>query len=138
MNSDTKLGPLANQRTLEGVEKQIEAGIKNGAKLLYGGTRVTEGEFKNGYYFTPAVLEGDEENILAREEVFGPVFYLLKFKDEKEALKIANNTDYGLSGMVMSKDEERAYKFAAEIDAGAVFVNALSTSDSRLPSGGVK
>jgi len=86
----------------------------------------------------PAVLEGDDSNVLAQEETFGPIFYLMKFKTDAEALKIANNSDYGLSAMVFSKDEERAYKFGVKIETGAMFVNALSTSDPKLPSGGVK
>jgi len=103
---------------------------------LYGGGKPENVEGDN--YFVPAVCEVDQKNILFQEEIFGPVFPLIKFKNEEEALKIANDSSYGLAGSIISKDTERARKFAKELEVGAVFINSPVASDSRFPSGGVK
>lgn len=138
MDKDTKIGPLANKKGLERVQKQLEQGLKEGAKLLQGGKRLESEGFKDGNYFEPAVVEGTPDNILAKEEVFGPIFYLMKFKEREEALEIANSSDYGLSGVVFGSDGEKTYDFADKTKVGAIFINSVSQSDSKLPSGGVK
>jgi NAD-dependent aldehyde dehydrogenases len=138
MKKDTKLGPLAAKRVLEGVQHQLKEGLKAGGKLLYGGEKPDLEELKNGYYFIPAIVEVDEKNPLVQEETFGPIFALLKYRTEEEALRLANNTQYGLGSIVISKDEERALQFGRNIEAGALFINNLTKSDSKMPSGGVK
>jgi len=117
----------------------VEDGVKQGGKLVYGGKKLEDDEHKNGHYFIPAIVEvPDENNILFQEEIFGPVLPLLKFKDEEEAIRIANNTQYGLAGVIISKDEERAQKIGLEIECGNLAINSAVASDSRLPSGGIK
>jgi succinate-semialdehyde dehydrogenase/glutarate-semialdehyde dehydrogenase len=97
-----------------------------------------EEELKDGYYYVPAIVEVTEDNSLVKEETFAPVFALLKFKTEEEAVRIANDTQYGLGSIIISKDEERAQKLGRDIEAGALFINDLTKSDHKLPSGGVK
>jgi len=139
MKKETDLGPLATKRVLDEVLSQVNEGVKQGGNLIYGGKRPEGDEYKNGHYFIPAVVEvSDDSNILFQEEVFGPVFALIKFKIEEEAIKIANNTQYGLAGVIVSKDEERAQNIALEIECGNLAINSAVASDSRLPSGGIK
>jgi len=93
---------------------------------------------KNGYYYLPTVCEVKEDNILFHEETFGPVIPLLKVKNVEDAVRIANNTQYGLGGIIIGKDLEKAQKIGKDINVGALFFNAPLSSDSRLPSGGIK
>lgn len=86
----------------------------------------------------PTIIETDRTNIMAKEETFGPVFTLLKAKNEKDMLDIANDTDFGLGAVVVSRDEHHAEEFGKKIDCGMIFINEPVKSDSRLPSGGVK
>lgn len=138
LKKESKLGPLATKRALETVIEQIELAVKQGAKLVYGGTRPTDEALKDGNYLIPAIFETTEDTILFQEEIFGPVFSVISFETEEEAIRIANNTQYGLSGVVVGKDIERAQKIGKEIEVGFIAINGAVQSDSRLPSGGMK
>jgi len=139
MNKETNIGPLTKRKVLEDIKQQVEKAIKQGAKVLLGGNEPLQNEeTRNGYYYLPTICEVEEGNILMKEETFGPVFALIKVKNEEDAQRIANDTEYGLGGIIISKDIEKAEKFGKGIDVGALFYNAAVSSDSRLPSGGVK
>lgn len=137
LDKDTKLGPLANKKGLDGVLEQLSASVKEGGKIAYGGKKL-EGELKDGYYISPAIVEVGEDNILFKEEVFGPVFSVIAFENVEDAIRIANNTQYGLAGVIVGKDVERAQAIGKEIECGCLAINAPVASDSRMPSGGVK
>ena len=130
----TDVGPLATEQVLKDTESQIERSLAQGARILAGGTR---GE--GGYFFQPAVLINVTESMpVCAEEMFGPVMPIIAFENEEEAVRIANNTPYGLGASIFTSDLERAKRLASRIEAGAVFVNGQVKSDPRMPFGGVK
>ena len=133
MDDKNKVGPLATEEHRENVHRQVKNLIKEGAKLLCGGEKISG----NGFYYEPTILIVDS-NINFREEIFGPVFLIFKVNDEYEAVKIANNSDFGLGASIWTKDIKKGIELSKEIEAGLVFVNKLVRSDIRLPFGGVK
>ena len=136
MDKNNKIGPLARLDLRESLHKQVEASIAKGSKLLCGGY-VPEGE---GAYYPPSVLTNVKKGMPAYdEELFGPVASIIEAKDEKDAIRIANDNIYGLGAGIFSKNRAKAEKIAAnELQAGNCFVNAFVHSDPRLPFGGVK
>jgi len=138
LDEKTTLGPLAKKSGLDKIMDQCERARSSGSKLLYGGEKPREPHLYQSAFFTPSVFEVNEESPLFNEETFGPIFALIKFKDEKEALKIANNTKYGLGSAIFSKDEARAQELAREIEAGAVYINHFMDWDVGMPEGGFK
>ena len=135
LSNKTQLGPLARLDLVENLKKQIERGVSNGAIICY--QKNVDG-YKDASFFGPMIVEVKKENVLCKEETFGPLFPLIKVKNEEEALKVANDTIYGLGAVVVSRDTKNAEKVAGKINAGMVFVNEIVKSDSRLPSGGIK
>lgn len=122
-DENTQLGPLAGPAQFEKVQKMIAQGIAEGATLITGGLGRPEG-FVRGYYVRPTVFADVRNDMLiAREEVFGPVLVMIPYKDEADAIRIANDTPYGLSAFVTSGDAERARRVAKQIQAGNVHVN---------------
>lgn len=138
LEEDTQLGPLAKKDGLEAAMEQVKKAIEKGAKLLCGGEQPRDEKLQKGSFYMPTVLEVEKGNPILDEETFGPVFALMKFKDEQEAIRIANDTDYGLAGAIFSKDEERAEKLARQVEVGCLFINHLVASGSAAPTGGVK
>jgi succinate-semialdehyde dehydrogenase/glutarate-semialdehyde dehydrogenase len=136
MAEGTQVGPMARRDLRDDLHKQVESSIRKGAKLLCGG-EIPKGE---GAFYPPTVLTGVKKGMPAYdEELFGPVAAVITVEDEKEAIRVANDSEFGLGGAVIGKDIARAAKIAAEeIDAGCVFVNDAVRSDPRLPFGGVK
>ncbi|MDE1991384.1 MAG: aldehyde dehydrogenase family protein, partial [Rhizobiaceae bacterium] len=135
MKPETKLGPLARKDIRDNVHRQVTDAVKAGAKILVGGKPI-EGP---GNFYEATVLSGlPHDAEIAREEFFGPVAMLFTFKDEDEAIALANDTEYGLGATVWSSDPERAERVASKIEAGAVFINDFLRSDPRAPFGGVK
>ncbi|CAN5374001.1 NAD-dependent succinate-semialdehyde dehydrogenase [soil metagenome] len=133
---DTKLGPLARQDLRDTLHHQVTESVNLGAQVILGGTLPEN----PGFYYPPTVLTNVKKGMPAYdEELFGPVITFIDAKDEAEAIQIANDTKYGLSAAIFTKDQQRGEKIAAdEIHAGTVFVNDLVRSDPRLPFGGVK
>lgn len=133
---DVDLGPQARQDLQLDLQRQVEETVKKGAELLVGGN-ITEG---NGYFYPPTVLGNVSEDMTAfYEETFGPVAALIKAKDDKDAVRLANKTIFGLGGAVFGKNIERAEKLARnEIETGTCVVNDFVRSDPRLPFGGNK
>jgi acyl-CoA reductase-like NAD-dependent aldehyde dehydrogenase len=135
MLADTKLGPQARADLRAATERQVAAAVAAGAKVITGGKPV-EGP---GYFYPPTVLTGlPHDAAVAREEFFGPVALIFPFKTEEEAIRLANDTEYGLAATVFSKDVARANRVAAQIECGAVFINDFVRSDPRAPFGGMK
>ncbi|MFC4314394.1 aldehyde dehydrogenase family protein [Steroidobacter flavus] len=133
----TRLGPLASRAQQAHVRKCIELGISEGARLLVGGPEQPKG-FDAGAYVLPTIFSGARNDMaLAREEIFGPVLAIVGYADEDEAIRMANDSDYGLSGGVWSASVPRAVSVARRLSTGQVVVNGASL-DLAAPFGGVK
>lgn len=138
MSETTKLGPLTSKAQLERVRGYIEKGLAEGAELVAGGAEPPEGVPAGGYYVKPTVFGRVRNNMtIAQEEIFGPVLSIIPYKDEEDAVRIANDTVYGLAGAVWSKDEARAQRVARRIRAGQVDVNG-GAFNMNAPFGGFK
>lgn len=136
MDEQTTIGPLARADLRDGVHEQVARSIERGAELLLGG-EIPEG---NGAYYPPTILTNVQKGMPAYdEEVFGPVAAIIAAKDEDDAIRIANDTPYGLGAAVFTRDLARGERIAVErLEAGNCFVNAFVKSDPRVPFGGVK
>ena len=135
MLMETDVGPLVNEDQVEQIEEQVKDAIKKGAQVLTGAKRPE----RKGFFYMPTVLTNIKNNMkVANEEVFGPVAPIIAFNDEKEAIEIANSSEYGLGASIWTKDENKALEIAKRIEAGDVFINAVVKSDPRMPFGGVK
>lgn len=131
----TEVGPLARHDLRDALHKQVLASIEGGAKLLLGG-EIPNGE---GAYYPPTVLTNVKPGMPAYEdELFGPVASIIAARDEDDAVRIANDTVFGLGAAVFTKDLSRGERIARRLEAGSTFVNALVASDPRLPFGGIK
>jgi succinate-semialdehyde dehydrogenase/glutarate-semialdehyde dehydrogenase len=130
------IGPQARVDLRDGLHEQVQRSIAAGAKLLIGG-EIPDGP---GAFYPATVLAGVKEGMAAwSEELFGPVATLIRVKDEKEAIEVANGTEFGLGGAVWTRDLARGERIAAdEIQSGAAFVNDMSKSDPRMPFGGIR
>lgn len=129
------LGPLAREDLLKNLSLQVEQGLTQGAKAIVGGQALT----RKGYFFAPSLLEvTSPDNILLKQEIFGPVAVILKVSSDEEAVRIANQTAYGLGASLWTKDLKKAERLAGEIEAGNVFINTMVKSDPRMPFGGIK
>lgn len=130
------IGPLARLDLRDGLHHQVQRSVDAGAKLLLGG-EVPDGP---GAFYPPTVLAGVRPGMAAwSEELFGPVATLIKVRDEREAIEVANATEFGLGGAVWTRDLARGERIAAdEIQSGAAFVNDMSKSDPRMPFGGIR
>src|SRR5712691_4136273 len=134
----TRLGPLTSQAQLERVRGFIRKGLPEGAELLAGGADAPEGVPPGGYYVKPTVFGRVKNDMtIAREEIFGPVLSIIAYQDEEDAVRIANDTVYGLAGAVWSKDDARAQRVARRIRAGQVDVNG-GAFNMNAPFGGFK
>jgi aldehyde dehydrogenase (NAD+) len=138
MADTTKLGPLSSQAQLERVRAYIRKGKEEGAELLAGGAEAPPGVPAGGYYVKPTVFGRVKNGMsIAQEEIFGPVLAIIAYRDEEDAVRIANDTVYGLAGAVWSKDEARAQRVARRLRAGQVDVNGGSFN-LNAPFGGFK
>jgi succinate-semialdehyde dehydrogenase/glutarate-semialdehyde dehydrogenase len=133
---ECNFGPLARADLRQTLHQQVTDSIDKGAKLLTGGV-IPDGE---GFYYPPTALSNVSKGMAAfDQELFGPVVVFIEVRDEREGVKVANDTPYGLGAAVFTKDLERGEQLAKEeLEAGAVFVNGLVSSDPRLPFGGIK
>jgi aldehyde dehydrogenase (NAD+) len=137
LSEATKLGPLTSAAQLERVRRYIKKGLDEGAELLAGGPETPEG-LPGGYFVKPTVFgKVKPGSTIEQEEIFGPVLSIITYKDEDEAVRIANDTPYGLAGAVWSKDDARAQKVARRIRAGQVDVNG-GAFNMNAPFGGFK
>jgi succinate-semialdehyde dehydrogenase/glutarate-semialdehyde dehydrogenase len=135
MDPATEVGPLANEAQVKTLTDQINRSVKAGARLLTGGRRLD----RAGCFFAPGVLTDITEDSPAyREEIFGPVALLFRAGDLDEAIRIANDSEFGLGASAWTRNERERDRFVSELEAGMVFINAMVASDPRLPFGGIK
>lgn len=134
------VGPVVNKDQLKSVHEYVEIGEKEGAKLLFGGRILTDGDLAKGCFHEPTIF-GDVKPTMriAQEEIFGPVTALIPVKSFEEAIEVANGTEYGLSLSMYTKDVNRAFKAIEELESGIVYINAPTIgAEIQLPFGGVK
>lgn len=139
LNSHSQMGPLISKAHMEKVQKYIQIGKDEGARLLTGGNRILKDELKNGFFLEPTIFDGVTPDMrIVKEEIFGPVLVIQKFKDEEEAIIIANDTDFGLAGGVFTSDYEKAMRVCQRIRAGVMWINTYNVSPIYAPWGGYK
>ena len=139
LDDTTMMGAQASNDQLEKILSYIQIGKDEGAKVLTGGERaVLEGDLAEGYYVQPTIFEGDNSMRIFQEEIFGPVVSLTSFDDESDALKIANDTLYGLGAGVWSRDGSQAFRAGREIKAGRVWTNCYHAYPAHAAFGGYK
>jgi acyl-CoA reductase-like NAD-dependent aldehyde dehydrogenase len=136
LSDDTDIGPLVNARGLEKIESQVKDSVKEGAEVLIGGEHMDR---RKGYFYIPTVLKNvTPKMLIAQEEVFGPVAPIIVASDEVEAIKLANDSEYGLGASIWTQDLDKAERLSSSIESGIVSVNNVVASDPRVPFGGVK
>ena len=139
LDSSTMIGAQASSEQLEKILSYMDIGRKEGAKVLAGGAQAhLEGELAGGYYVQPTVFEGHNKMRIFQEEIFGPVVSVTTFKNEEDALEIANDTLYGLGAGVWSRDANRCYRFGRGIHAGRVWTNCYHAYPAHAAFGGYK
>jgi aldehyde dehydrogenase (NAD+) len=139
LDPNTQIGPLVSEQQLERVTGYLDIGQREGARALAGGARVTEGALAKGYFVSPTVFVGVQDNMrIAQEEIFGPVISAIAFKDMDELVKRANATTFGLGSGLWTRDVSKAHAVAKSLRAGSVWVNCYQAMDPAVPFGGYK
>ncbi|MGH7448743.1 MAG: aldehyde dehydrogenase family protein, partial [Longimicrobiales bacterium] len=135
MDEQTQIGPLATESIRDELAKQVDESVRHGARLLTGGSAPR----RTGWFYQPTVLENIPEDSPAyRDELFGPVASMFRARDIDDAIRIANDSVFGLGSAAWTNDETEQRRFIDELDAGMVVINGMVASDPRLPFGGVK
>ncbi len=136
---DTQMGSQINEAQLKKILAYVELGKQEGARVVTGGKRITENGLDKGYFMQPTILADVNNKMrVAREEIFGPVLCVIKFKDEDEVIKMANDSDYGLGGAVWTKDLNRAIRVARGVETGKMWVNTYNVVSTGTSFGGYK
>jgi acyl-CoA reductase-like NAD-dependent aldehyde dehydrogenase len=143
LDPNTRMGPIVSDAQLNTVESYVKLGQEEKAELVRGGKRLTGPEYDKGFYYEPTIFDRvDNRMKIAQEEIFGPVLTVIPFEDADEALRIANDTMYGLAAAVWTKDIDKAFKFAKNIKAGTVWINSYHAAGQLgvplMPFGGYK
>jgi acyl-CoA reductase-like NAD-dependent aldehyde dehydrogenase len=140
LDESVDVGPVVNEAQLNKIHEYVQIGIKEGAKLMCGGERATEGELAKGFFYKPTIFADVKPTMrIAQEEIFGPVLSVLKAKDYDEAIAIANGTNYGLSSSIYTRDVNKAQRAIADLEAGITYINSGTIgAEVHLPFGGVK
>lgn len=135
----TEMGPLVSEQHMEKVMNYIEIGKQEGARIVCGGNRITESGFENGFFVEPTVfVDVTQDMRIVQEEIFGPVVVIQKFKDEEEAIQLANGTVYGLAGGVFTVDGAKALRVIKKLRAGITWINSYHPTYNEAPWGGYK
>lgn len=136
---ETQMGSQINERQLEKILSYVEIGKQEGARVICGGERVTEGELAKGCFMRPTLLADVTNDMrVAQEEIFGPVACIIRFKDEDEVIRMANDNAYGLGGAVWTRDINRAIRVSRGIETGRMWVNTYNQIPEGSPFGGYK
>jgi aldehyde dehydrogenase (NAD+) len=138
MDPGSDLGPIVAKTQLETVERYVDIGQQEGAKLLTGGERAPVEGHEGGFYHQPTIFAADNSMKIAQEEIFGPVLAVIPFEDEEEAVRLANDSIYGLGGAVWSGSVPHAVKVAEQLRTGTVWINDYHMINPRYPFGGYK
>ena len=137
MNGDTQMGPLATSNQIKNIQEKVDQTIREGGKLIAGGEKPKE--IKIGFYYKPTIIECENHNFPAAEnELFGPVLSVMKFKDEKEVIKLMNDNSYGLAAGIFTENNGVALRVSKAVRAGIVFVNTYRLISPIAPFGGYK
>src|SRR5919205_2209035 len=135
LSDDTEIGPVVNIKSLENMEGIVNRTLKEGAELLKGGERMKD----KGYFYSPTIFRNVSPRMeIAQEEVFGPVAPIITVEDEKEAMRIANDSKFGLGASIWTQDLDKAEALSSIVQSGIVTVNNVVVSDPRVPFGGIK
>jgi acyl-CoA reductase-like NAD-dependent aldehyde dehydrogenase len=135
LDPGTQIGPLARADLRDALDRQVRDSVAQGARVALGGTPL-DGP---GAYYAPTILTGVEPSMpVFNEETFGPVAAVVRARDTEDAIRLANDSQYGLGGNLWTRNTERAREIAARLESGSVFINGMTASDPRLPFGGVK
>lgn len=136
---DTMMGSQINKEQIDKILNYVEIGKKEGAKLLTGGYKLNENDLEKGNFMRPTIFaDVDNTMRIAQEEIFGPVVCVIKFKDEEEVIKMANDNEYGLGGAVWTQDINRALRVARGIETGRMWINTYNELPAHVPFGGYK
>ncbi len=140
IDPDTDIGPLVNSAQLKRVGDYLQIARSERVKVLIGGEVVRDEKLKNGYFFEPTILDGVTPNMrIAREEIFGPVVCIIEIESLEEAIAILNDSPYGLSSSIYTRDVNRAFQAIRDIEAGITYINGPTIgAEVHLPFGGVK
>jgi aldehyde dehydrogenase len=139
LDTETMVGAQASKQQFDKILSYIDIGKKEGAEVLMGGeVEQLDNDLSNGFYIQPTLLKGDNNMRIFQEEIFGPVISLSTFKDEAEALELANGTEFGLGAGVWSRDMNRAYRMGRKIQAGRVWTNCYHMYPAHAAFGGYK
>jgi aldehyde dehydrogenase len=138
LDPNTMMGAQASNDQYQKILHYIELGVEEGAELLTGGSAAYNEGLEGGYYIKPTLFKGNNKMRIFQEEIFGPVVCVTTFKDEAEAIEIANDTLYGLGAGVWTRDTHQAYKVARAVQAGRVWVNCYHAYPAHAPFGGYK
>lgn len=139
LDPDVDLGPMYSESQRQKTKDHISDAVSKGAKVVYGGSEPEGHEYSKGFFFKPTILvDVDHSMKVMREETFGPVAPVMPFGSEEEALRLANDSDYGLAAYVFTKDLARAFRVAEALEAGGVGINVNNVADIQAPFGGWK
>jgi acyl-CoA reductase-like NAD-dependent aldehyde dehydrogenase len=140
LDSETQVGPLVSQAQRERVHRYVQIGLqKDKARLLCGGRMLSEGPLAQGCFYAPTLFQGTPDMTIAKEEIFGPVAVLMKVRSFDEAIAVLNDSDYGLSGSIYTRDVNRVMRAIRDMQTGITYINAPTIgAEVHLPFGGVK
>ena len=139
LDPDTQMGSQVNDRQVEKIQSCVDIAVQDGAKIACGGRVFDEGELSKGAFYRPTLLVNVDNSMkAAREEIFGPVAVIIKFKTEEEVIAMANDSDFGLGGAVWTRDINRAIRVSRAIETGRMWVNTYNAIPAGAPFGGYK
>ena len=138
LSPETEYGPIANQEQLDKVKDYVNIARSEGAQLIYGGKTPSSSSLMNGLFFEPTIFIAKNSMRIAQEEVFGPILCIIPFSDENEAVKLANETHFGLAAGIWTNNLRRAHRVAKKLQAGTVWINTYRSISYASPFGGYK